>query len=320
MNWNQLQYVITIAQEKNITRAARKLFISQPSLSLSIQSLEKETGVTLFERNHGEMVLTYAGKLFYEWAVSTLQSNRQLNLKLSDISEQKRRLIRIGISPHRSGIILPSVLEKFCQDFPACEIHILEKPTYLLKKLLENNEIDLLIDVAHPDNINYQSDLLIKEEIIIAVPDSFVEKITPVYESETYAQHTVSDLASSLQIPEMDLKQLSSFPFIMLSEDHVLGNMSRKMCEAAAFHPDIRLICSNIETALTLTSRQLGITFIPEIFARQKRFSSQIRYYSIRNFHDVRQICLVYHKNLYQHTQLSALIQLFRQITPDLYR
>ena len=135
MNWNQLQYVITIAQEKNITRAARKLFISQPSLSLSIQSLEKETGVTLFERNHGEMVLTYAGKLFYEWAVSTLQSNHQLNIKLSDISEQKRQLIRIGISPHRSGIILPSVLEKFCLEFPSCEIHIFEKPTYLLKKL-----------------------------------------------------------------------------------------------------------------------------------------------------------------------------------------
>lgn len=307
MNWNQLQYVITIAQEKNITRAARKLFISQPSLSLSIQSLEKETGVTLFERNHGEMVLTYAGKLFYEWAVSTLQSNHQLNIKLSDISEQKRQLIRIGISPHRSGIILPSVLEKFCLEFPSCEIHIFEKPTYLLKKLLENNEIDLLIDVAHPDNINFQSDLLIKEEIILAVPGNFAEKIIP-------------NPADSEFLPELELKQLSSFPFIMLSEDHVLGNMSRKMCEAAAFHPDICLICSNIETALTLTSRQLGITFIPEIFARQNRFSSQIRYYSIRHFHDVRQICLVYRKKLYKHTQMSALIRLFQQITPDLYR
>lgn len=71
MNWNQLQYVITIAEEKSITKAAQKLYISQPSLSLSIQALEKETGTPLFERNRGEMKLTYAGALFYEWAVST---------------------------------------------------------------------------------------------------------------------------------------------------------------------------------------------------------------------------------------------------------
>ena len=55
MNWNQLQYVITIAEEKSITKAAQKLYISQPSLSLSIQALEKETGIPLFERNRGEM-------------------------------------------------------------------------------------------------------------------------------------------------------------------------------------------------------------------------------------------------------------------------
>ena len=64
MNWNQLQYVITIAEEKSITKAAQKLYISQPSLSLSIQALEKETGIPLFERNRGEMKLTYAGSLF----------------------------------------------------------------------------------------------------------------------------------------------------------------------------------------------------------------------------------------------------------------
>ena len=51
MNWNQLQYVITIAEEKSITKAAQKLYISQPSLSLSIQALEKETGIPLFKHS-----------------------------------------------------------------------------------------------------------------------------------------------------------------------------------------------------------------------------------------------------------------------------
>nr|WP_300823946.1 LysR family transcriptional regulator [uncultured Schaedlerella sp.] len=64
MNWNQLQYVVTVADEKNITRAAKKLFISQPSLSLSIQSLEREIGTPLFQRIRGNLTLTYAERCF----------------------------------------------------------------------------------------------------------------------------------------------------------------------------------------------------------------------------------------------------------------
>lgn len=301
MNWNQLQYVVTIAQEKSITKAAKKLFISQPSLSLSIQALEKETGVALFDRTRNDVTLTYAGTLFYEWALSTLHSNRQLNLKLNDISNQTRRLIKIGISPHRSLIMLPPVMESFYRQFPTCEIHIVEEPTFMLKKLLENNELDFMIDVANPDTINYQSDLLVKEEILLAVPQSFAAQ----------EPFTIGSTVS--------LSDLSAFPFIMFSADQILGNMSRKMCESAAFHPNTRLTCSNVETALALVNRQLGITFVPEIFSKQQRFHPQVRYYSIQQFHDTRQICLVYRKNLYRHNQLTALLESFHRIIPELY-
>ena len=317
MNWNQLQYVVTITKEKSITRAAGKLFISQPSLTLSIQSLEKELGVTLFDRSRGEVTLTYAGSLFYEWAVSTLQSHHQLHLKLNDISQKTRHLIRIGISPHRSSIILPDILEHFYGEFPNSEIHIEEKPTFVLKKLLENKELDLLIDVAHPDVINYQSDVLVKEEILLAIPDSFIQN--GLFKEDVSPLPAASKDCGIGIDGQATLQKLAAFPFIMLSEDHILGSMSRKMCDASAFHPDIRLVCTNVETALALADRQLGITFVPEIFARQKRFHPHVRYYSIHPFHHARQICLVYHKNLYQHTQLTALIRLFRERIPELY-
>ena len=130
MNWNQLQYVITIAEEKSITKAAQKLYIPQPSLSLSIQALEKETGTPLFERNRGEMKLTYAGALFYEWAVSTLHSHTQLEWKLGDIVSGSRTLIRLGLSPHRSERLLAPVLERFYSMYENCDIQIIEqRPT-----------------------------------------------------------------------------------------------------------------------------------------------------------------------------------------------
>lgn len=302
MNWNQLQYVIAIAEEKSITKAARKLFISQPSLSLSIQSLEKETGVALFARNHGEITLTYAGTLFYEWAVSTLHSQQQLTLKLNDISENTRHLIRFGISPHRSAIMLPPVLGEFYKTCPNCELQVVEKPTFILKELLENDQIDFIIDVANPDTVNYQNDLLAEEKIVLAVPADFAVSID-----------------SDGKRDSVSLSEMTSVPFIMLSADHIIGSMSRKICESAVFYPDIRMTCVNLETALTLVSRQLGAAFVPEIFAKQQRFYPDVRYYEVHHFHSPRQICLVYRKNLYQHTQIHTLLNLFREMVPQLY-
>ena len=58
MNWNQIQYIIVTAEEKNMTRAAKKLYISQPSLSISIKQLETELGKELFVRQNGQLELT----------------------------------------------------------------------------------------------------------------------------------------------------------------------------------------------------------------------------------------------------------------------
>lgn len=305
MNWNQLQYVITVAEEKNITKAAKKLFISQPSLSLSIQSLEKELNITLFERSHGSIALTYAGTLFYEWALSIVHSKNQLTVKLNDISNEKRSLIRLGISPHRSLLILPSVLKCFYQSFPNCEIQVTEKPTYILKDYIENNKIDFMIDVAHPDTINYQSDLLIREKIVLAVPSSWTAQPPFTHTASTDSNISLSDL--------------NFYPFIMLSTDHVIGNMSRKMCESACFLPNIRLSCETIETALSLVNEQLGITFSPEIFAKHPDRYPNIIYYPIRQFHNTRDICLIYPRSRYTHAQLFKLLTLFRNLVPKIY-
>ena len=110
MNWNQLQYVLTIVQEKNITKAAQKLYLSQPSLSMSLKNLEEELGVEIFERKKGVLELTYAGELFCHWAEDSLRSKQILSDQLSDISSNARHKIRLGISPHRSLILLPDVL------------------------------------------------------------------------------------------------------------------------------------------------------------------------------------------------------------------
>lgn len=303
MNWNQLQYVLTIAQEKNITKAAQKLYLSQPSLSMSMKSLEQELGTSLFERKNGTLSLTYAGELFCHWATSTLRSQQILSDQLSDISTDARHKIRLGISPHRSLILLPDILTAFYEKSKNCDIQIIEEPTYLLKELLEESQLDLIIDVPHPDTINYQSELLAQEQIQLAVPS----KRTVLLQKNLSSKRTV------LLSPDLEL------PFILLTEKQIIGQISQRIFEACSFHPQTTITCSNIETALTLTAQGLGATFVPDIFVRQKRFSREITYYSLENYPDTRDVCLIYRKNQYLNRHLQLLLELFREKVPVLY-
>lgn len=303
MNWNQLQYVLIVAEEKNITRAAERLFLSQPSLSRSLKSLEEEFGTPLFQRKNGLLETTYAGTLFCQWAAATLQSHRQLTQKLSDISNGQRRFIRLGISPHRSFIFMPPILERFYAEYPECEVQILEKPTVELKELLEQDKLDLIVDVAHPDTVNYQSDVLVSEKVLLAVPNTFVRQLPETLQNST----------------ALPFSCLSDFPFILLSPGQVMGQISLRMCEAASFSPDLRISCSNLESALRLAGQGLGITFAPEIFAAEHRFSDRLKYFTVQDFQSARKICLVYHKNRYLHRPMERIMELFCDIVRDLY-
>lgn len=304
MNWNQLHYVLTIAQEKNITKAAQKLYLSQPSLSMSLKTLEEELGVEIFQRKKGVLELTYAGELFCHWAEDSLRSKQILSDQLSDISSNARHKIRLGISPHRSLILLPDVLTDFYKTADNCDLQIVEEPTYLLREMLEDDLLDLIIDVPHPDTINYQSELVAREQILLAAPKAMDKQLQ---------KNLTPD--GSLRLTA-DLKA----PFILLTEKQIIGQISQRIFETSNFRPLTSITCSNIETALTLVARGLGICLTPEVFVWQERFADHISYYPINNYRDTRQICLIYRKNHYLNQHLRLLLDIFREKIPFLYQ
>ena len=179
MNWNQLRYVLTIAEEKSITRAAQRLYLTQPSLSLSLKALEEELGTPLFTRGPDGLEPTYAGSLFCAWAAETDISFGRLNDKLSDIASGRRQLLRLGVSPHRGNLLLPTILSAFYRQFPSCEVHTVELSTTLLRLQLDAKQLDFIVDVPSPDTVTYCNELLLNEPILLAVPRSFLPRIQP---------------------------------------------------------------------------------------------------------------------------------------------
>ena len=165
MNLKQALYIRTIAQEGSVTAAAKKLYVSQPSLSQMIRQVEGEYGVSLFDRTVSPLRLTYAGEKYLEAANAMLTLNERLENELREIRQESSGLLRLGISVQRAIQILPVALPWFVMQYPKVSIELREEGSARLEELLENGEIDLAlaaIESVSP-SLSYT---LIEKEII----------------------------------------------------------------------------------------------------------------------------------------------------------
>ena len=118
MNVRQALYIRTIAEEKGVTAAAKKLHISQPSLSQMLRQIEEEAGTPLFERGTQVFHPTYAGERYLHAAEVILNTNEILENELREIRGEERGRLRLGISVQRSIQLLPKVLPEFTRRIP----------------------------------------------------------------------------------------------------------------------------------------------------------------------------------------------------------
>ena len=118
MNLKQAQYVKTIAECGSITAAAKKLFVSQPSLSQMLRLLEQETGLPIFDRCTSPMRLTIAGEKYLQAAERSIAANAELDSQLREIRQEHSGRLRRGISGTRAMQVMPLVLRIFQQQYP----------------------------------------------------------------------------------------------------------------------------------------------------------------------------------------------------------
>ena len=156
MNLKQALYIRTVAQEGSVTQAAKKLYVSQPSLSQMIRQVESEYGVTLFDRTVSPLRLTYAGQKYLEAANVMLSVNDRLENELREIRQENSGLLRLGISVQRAIQILPVALPWFTMQYPKVSIDLREEGSARLEELLEAGEIDLALAAVRSEGLKPQ--------------------------------------------------------------------------------------------------------------------------------------------------------------------
>ena len=255
MNFRNLQYFLRAAEEKNITRAAQKLYISQQSLSGHIAKLEEELGVVLFERG-GELKLTYAGERLYLLAQRICSLEREILRETGEISDRRRGRLRLGISYTCGRAILPRLLPDFRADHPQVEISLMEGNHQKLNEWLASGEIDVLLGYSPIDVPGAEVYPLLQERLFLVCPKAVTARV--------FGEAAEEGRRSGW--PDFDIRALRGCPFILLKSGNRIRTMFDAYLEKKDFMPEILLETENIETAFALAGQGMGITVYPELF------------------------------------------------------
>jgi LysR family hydrogen peroxide-inducible transcriptional activator len=154
MKFYQYDYIIALAEERNFTKASKKLFISQPSLSQYTSMIEKELGVLLFDRSTNPIELTEAGQLFVDTAYKMMALQYKLKSEISDISDSCNGLITVGMTPYRCSTILPYVLLEFKRTMPNVKFNLITGTMQELSNYALEGVLDIFISTESYLNKN----------------------------------------------------------------------------------------------------------------------------------------------------------------------
>jgi len=201
---DKMDYIFAIAREQNLTRAAKRLFVAQSTLTMYLNRVEQELGLKLFDRSKTPIQLTPAGALCIEELKKIRQIETRLTARLQQMAHPEETL-NVGIGLMHGAAWMPSLLPLFHEIYPSVSINLIEQGDELLMQSLRSNDADLVVGGMTPGSQETSVNLAL-EQLLLIVPRSF--NLVPPW---AYSGN------SSKNPYEITPKQLQNLPLILPS-------------------------------------------------------------------------------------------------------
>ena len=170
MTLTELRYIVALADERHFGRAAARCFVSQPSLSASVKKLESELGVELFERGHGDVLVTDTGKRVLEQARRTLDAAEKVKSAAQVATDPLRGPLALGVIHTVAPYLLPDLVAELRHRAPEMPLDIEENLTSNLDIMLRSGHIDVAVLALPYDAPGVTTTPLYDEDFRVIVP------------------------------------------------------------------------------------------------------------------------------------------------------
>lgn len=290
MDFKQLETFVSVAKLKSFSKAAEKLFITQPTASNHILNLEKQLNTILINRNNKNITLTTAGALLYEYAVDILNKRDNAVFSLNQFKGKIEGILEISSSTIPEQYYLPELLKDFSKIYPAVK-YVLKKydTSQVINKIL-SGEIDFGIVGAKKDSTQLEYIEILDDNIILAAPNK----------------------GKYSKFNSITLKDLLHLPIIMREEGSGTRNVVENSLKENNFSVDDLNVIAYIEDTETIkqcVKKDLGTTFISKQAVAYDIQNNLIKNIDIEGFEFKRKFFFVYHKN----RALSPLAETFKK-------
>ncbi len=253
MDTKQIEYILKIAEENNITKAAEKLYITQSALNQQLLRLEKELGTPLFHRSRTNWRPTEAGTLYIENARKILRIKKDTYNQINDLTSAKRGRLSIGFTPGRGIAMFAGVYPRFHQAYPDVIVEPVEKNVRILQQMIAEDELDIgFLTLREEDKTNDCYLTLNTEEIILVISSG----------------HPLGELTAPAGAPltALDICRLKYEPFVLMSKNSTMRSMVDEIFEEAGFSPYILFETANNVTILTMIQSNICCGLIPSYY------------------------------------------------------
>ena len=291
-----LEAVYAVYQEKSFSKAADKLFVSQPALSATIKKIESQIQMSIFDRSKTPIQLTKAGEYYIHYVEKMLNLQKEMQEHFASLRQERNGVLNIGSAAFFCAHILPDIIQRFKIDYPGYVVNLLEANASDLTQYLNTNIVELSLDVDNMDNSIYNSVELLEEDIILAVPANYMvnKKLA------NYAISFDSICSKAYQtkaFPAVNIREFKDEQFLLLKQGNDLYKRGLKMCKNAGFVPKVFMYLDQLLTSYYIAKNGKGIAFIRAGMLDYVDYTEQLCFYKIDDKSAVRKIMLNYKKN-----------------------
>ncbi|MDH6425878.1 LysR family transcriptional regulator [Paenibacillus sp. FSL R5-0887] len=283
----QLQYFLAVARLEHMTEAARNLHVTQSSLSKTIQRLEEDLGVPLFDRVGRKLRLNESGSRFLRRAERALFELEQGKQELSDLSSPEHGTLELAVT---TASTLPNILREFRKKRPDIQYHVQMLTTQEMVTLLNRGEVDYCLSSPPIKGDDIECQIVFIDPILVAVPKG----------------HRLANRSS------VTLIELRDEWFVGVKSGYGTRDLIDSVCKSVGFVPKYVYEGDEPARLSTLVEAEIGLAFIPST-ARNSR--EDIQYLQVENHELEREIALLWHRSRY----ISQAALEFREVVVEYF-
>jgi LysR family hydrogen peroxide-inducible transcriptional activator len=246
MEMHQLRYFVTVVREGTFTKAAERLYITQPSLSEQIRKLETELGSPLFQRLGRRLTLTDAGEALLPHAQKVMFEVEQARARVQEVRGLRRGRLSVGVLPSAAARLLPEFLAEFQRRHPGVDVALREENASAeFEQMVHDGVLDLAIIRLPKRRTDLEVTFLVREPMLLVVP----------------VGHRLGEKRS------VALAELADEPFVTMKPGHGLRELLERFCRQAGFQPRIVFETGQLGSVVGLVLAGMGVTVVPQMAA-----------------------------------------------------